>query len=111
MHVPIAHRGEGLDAEKERARKTGRIQVRDAAGHQMVEPAEKQVENKEERHDRGEELRPAHRHEMVIEILEDSAFDDLCDHFARTDPDAAQSDWAARAGARLVARRLRGVGF
>src|ERR1700683_3789833 len=70
MHVPIAHGREGLDTEKKRAGETGRIQIGDASGYQVIEQAEQEVEADKKGSQSREQPRPADRHEMVEQIAQ-----------------------------------------
>jgi hypothetical protein len=54
----------------------------------MVKTAEQKIENEKKHADRGEEPRPAHRHEMVIQILKDLCRDSLRNHHTPAELDA-----------------------
>ena len=51
-------------------------------GHQMEKTAEQEIENQEERDDRGKQAWPARHHGIVIEILNYFPADALTDHVA-----------------------------
>src|SRR5580692_5833674 len=70
MHLPVADRRQRFNAEEERALEARRIQVGDTPRHEIVEVTKENIEGQEKRRNCGEDLRPANRHEEVIQILE-----------------------------------------
>src|SRR5580704_7954930 len=79
MHLPVSDCPQGFDAEEERASEAWRIQIGDAHWHEIVEATEEHIEGQEERRNECEQLRPANGHEEVVEILEDSWSQSLCE--------------------------------
>ena len=108
VHIPVAHGCQSFDAEEESAEEAGRIEVRDASRHEVIEAAEQEIEDQKERGNRAENLRPAHGHEVVEQILQHRRRDSLRDHLALPEPDAAESNGFVRRSARAGVRRLLG---
>jgi hypothetical protein len=77
MHVPVADGRQGLYAEKECPREARRIQVRNAAGRQSVEAAKQEIKAEKQCCDGAKQPRPAHCHEMVVQVLKDRGRDSL----------------------------------
>src|ERR1700722_694103 len=106
MHVTITHGREGLDAEEEVPEESGRAQIGDAIGVEMEKTAEQDVEDQEERDDRGEQARPAHHHGIVIEVLKYFPGDALTDDVAQAH---AHEPRAARSRGARLSQRVRWV--
>src|ERR1700733_7244703 len=81
MHFAVAHGRKRFDAEEERPRKSRRAQIRHRARRQVVQAPEQEIENEKECRNGGEQLRPGHGHQVVVQILEhgrgNAAGDDL----------------------------------
>src|SRR5271170_5658189 len=107
MHVAVTYGREGLDAEEKVPEESGRAQVGDAIGVEMEKTAEQDVEDQEERDDRGEQARPAHHHGIVIQIQKYFPGDALTDHVAQAhahDPRASRPRYACVSKRVLISR-------
>ena len=69
MHVAVADGGQRLDAEKEGASVTRRIEVCDRTRYRVIERRKKQVEGDENGRKATEQARPSDRHAQMVEVL------------------------------------------
>jgi hypothetical protein len=69
MHVAVADRRKGFDAEEESAAETRRILIGDWRVAEHVKRGEGGIEQQEQEREREEEGRPAHNQCAVIEVL------------------------------------------
>jgi hypothetical protein len=74
----------GFDTEKKRTRETRRIQVGDASRNQRVGQAEQRVDGEEKCGKSQEQLCPADRHEVVVQVLENNSCQSMGNDYAIT---------------------------